>query len=335
MELIKIHNEYSINTEKYTQLKTGTIIKSKSQLRQMLCYPTIPAKTANNGTMQALQSIIDKFIRYESAGGYKIRITAIESPQIVKEIAETLIQSKQGINTRQSYGSNRKYLLDHIIHSRGTNPAYLTTRNIINKSTRFQGFYYEYCGMNYDKTYSNDEEIKELDEFIKEYAISDKQYLIEIMEILNNILYNTVFDSNNIFNWAGKRDITAEKVLYQDRNELDTETSIYIENNYFQPLIDKGVPAKVRTKIANINYMRDNKLSPKKYQWFYYTYKFTIKDPESFKIKKNNTEFHHNKAELTAKVLARLEREALHPQGENYHPQTARNFDEIMSRLKI
>ena len=332
IELIKISNEYSIDIEKYTKIKAGDIIKSKSELRKMICYPPIPAKTANNGTMQALQNIIDMFIRCENAGGYKIRITSIEPPQIVNEIAENRLQSNKTTNSRQNYTSNRKYLLDYIILSNGINPLFLTTRKIIENSTKFQDFYYEYCAINYDRNHASKEEVQELNEFINDYEISDKHYLVEIMEILNNILYNTVFDRDNIFNWAVNRSITAEKVLYQNGNELDEETSKFLEYSYFQPLIDKGVPAKARTRQANINYMKDTETPPKKHNWFYYTYKFT--KPKKFVLKIDSRELNHNQKELSGKVLAKLETEAVDPQGGNYHAQNASNFQEIMSRIR-
>jgi hypothetical protein len=82
MDLIKISNEHSINVEEYSKLRIGDIIKSQSQLRQMICYPTIPKDTANKTAIRELQKAIDLFICYENiSGSYKIRITSTEPPQ--------------------------------------------------------------------------------------------------------------------------------------------------------------------------------------------------------------------------------------------------------------
>ena len=273
------------------------------------------------------------FIHYESVGGNKIRITSIEPPQKVIEIAEKHLQSKKGRNSRQNYSNNRKYLLDYIINSYNSNVIYLPVRKIVDISTSFQSFYYEYCSINFSSGYSTKEEFENLGEFVNAYEIKDKYYLIDIMEMLNEILYNTVFNKKNIYSWASKRNLTVTKVLYQNNKELDNKTATRLENTYFMPIIKKGIPAKFRTKLANMNFIKENRISYYEHEWFYYVYKFTKN--ETIEIKTNAVEYNHNKTELSAKVLSKLESKAVDLPNANYHNKNAKNFQEIMKWLKI
>jgi len=194
----------------------------------------------------------------------------------------------------------------------------------------FQDFYYEYCSIKYDLYHSDEEERQNFDEFVREYGISDKEYLTNIMEILNDILYNTVFDRDNIQSWAKNHPITFEKVLFQGGNELDEETADFLFTSYIQPLINDNVPAKHRIKLANRNYMNDYDIPPHKHDFFYFINKFT--KTESFTVTANSEEVKHNKHELSNKVIEKLTSKAVDSHGGSYN---AVNFQEIMERIKI
>ena len=334
MNLIQISNQYSINLEKYAKIKAGDIIKSQSQLRQMLCYPEITPTKANSGTIKALQPIIDTFIKYEpiSGNGYKIRITATEPPQRIKEISENYLQSHKTKESRIFYRHNRKYLLDYITHSYTESPFYLTTYEIIQQSTIYQDFFYNFNDIRYDKHFPTTDESKKLDEFATEYVISDKEYLVTIMEALNNILYR-IFNGNNITSWADTQGITAERVLYRNNEEADENESKYLENYYLQPQRDKGVPAKSVIKLANKRYMKDYDIPLKEHKWFYYSYKFT--KPDTFNVKVDDRDFIHNQHELSNKALEALRATIFDTIDPINHAIDAKSFEEIISKIKI
>lgn len=250
------------------------------------------------------------------------------------------MKSKQTANSRQNYNCNRKPLLDYLIFSDEADPLYITTSRIVRASTKFQDFYYEYSAIDYDKNYASEEEMKELCEFADLYEISNIKCLVEIMEILNDILYNTVFDRANILNWASKQNLTVSRVLYQNGKELEEYEINFYETTYFQPLKDRGTPAKVRTKIANMNYAKDYKISPHNHEWFYYVYKFEKLEEQGksnktdrMKTQVTQKDFLHNKSELTEKVLTKLKSRVTDPSG-SYSPINASNFDEIMDRIR-
>jgi len=331
MNLIKISNEYSIIVEEYVKLFAGQEIKSKIELKRMILFPKITKDTA---TLRNLEKIIELFIEYVKVGsGHTIRITAVKPPQAVNEIVQSYLNAKKTTDSRQSYSCNRKHLLDSLIPPRENKPQYYTTSKIIRNSTVFQDFYYEYCGINYDQYHSSKEEVQELDDFIKDYEIPNKNCLVNTMEIMNEILYNTVFDKENIYNWAKKRPVTIEKVLFQSGSELDEETSEFLFSSYFQPLIDKRVSAKLQTRFANRNYMIENKIPYHKHKFFYFTFKFTKTD--SFAVKINHEELKHHKKEISGKVIEKLTSniKALH--GGSYYARNETHFNEIMNRIKI
>ena len=334
MNLVPISNKYSIDIEKYAKIKEGDVIKSQSQLRKMICYPEITIDEANNGTVKALQPILDKFIKYEkiSVNGHKIRIKSLKLPQEIKELAENYLKSTKTKESRIIYRHNRKYLLDNIIHSYNEVPAYLTTYQIIQHSTVYHDFFYEYHGIYYDRHFPTKEKSKELDEFVTEYAISDKECLIEVMETLSNILYR-IFKRDNIYSWAKKQDVEVNRVLYQSGNELDSDTSEYLETYYFQPLRDMGIPAKSITGLANKYYMEDYNLTIEDHKFFYYTYKFT--KPDTFKVKVDVKDFMQNQFELSDKALKALKVSFYGTISSSGHATSARNFDEIINKIKM
>jgi len=332
VDLIKISNEYSIDINKYERLKVGDIIKSQSQLRKYICYPTITPDKANSGTVKRLQAVIDKLISHTNAGGNKIQILFITPTYEAKEIVENHVKSIKTMDSRQIYRLNRNYILDYIISTCEYNPIYLTTLDIIKESVSFQPFFHDYCNIHYDSQHSTKAEVNKLNDFVKKYAITDSQYLTTIMEMLSNILYS-VFSSENIRSWANSYNVTYDRVLYQGGKELNEQDSDDLKNKYFQPLINKGVPAKSITKLANKNFMRENEVLPHLHKWFYFTHKFVTPDP--FIVNVNDDDFMQNKFEISEKVIARLQSTAIDPHGGSYHAKNKNNLNYIINKLKI
>jgi hypothetical protein len=333
MHLIPISNEYSINIASYEKLKIGDTIKSQSQLRRMICYPKITSSKSNSGTIKRLQPIIDKFISYARiSNSHKIQITSLRPPQEVKEIVETYLAAAKTNNSRQVCKHNREYILDYIINSYDDNPIYLTTYDIIKQSTAFDDFFYDYFDIHYDKSFSTKEEVSKLNCFAERHSIKDKQYLIDIMDMLGKILYY-VFNSNNIHSWAIDRNIEIERVLFQRNKELSEEEAAYLDTIYFKPLRDRNLPAKSITKKANINYMKDHNTEPNTHNWFYYIFKLT--KPPSFAADVNDNDFMQNKHELSTKVIEKLTSKAIDPIGGNYHKKNINNLKEILNKIMI
>jgi hypothetical protein len=331
MNLIQISSEYFIDIEKYSEIKIGDLINSQIQLKRKICYPEI---IKDSTTLKNLNPILDLFIKHEKVGsGNKIRITSIELPQKVIEIIENHLKLKTNRNSRQSYRCNRLYLLDCLMHSQESETVYFTKRQIINESTIYQEFYYDYCKINYDPEYSNAIELLKFKAFVEEYNINYEFYFVDTMNKFNNIFYNTIFDTENILNWGESRKLKPKQVLVQNMKELDEETSNDITVNYIQPLKDRGIPAKNIIRLANKNYAKAKNIQPKDHVLFHHAFKLT--KPESFIVDIDDEKLNHDKHEISKKAIEKLISKAVDSHGNNYHARNAHNFQEIIEKIKV
>lgn len=307
--LISIGNTYAIDVEKYNKLSVDDVFNSQSHLIREIIVPQITGKldTAQKGFKDF---ILKNCIAVKNQTGRKIVITSIQSIENVKQTSETLNNQKK----RQSYIANRKYLLDYVLFSNADNPIYLTTCEIVKKARIFQSFYYEFFDIHYDSDYSNDNEVRKLNAFASKHGL-DKYHLVDIMNNkLNDILYD-IFGKENIYKWANDKEITVDRVLYQDNAELNVIDTEYYEKNYFQPLRDRNVPAKSITRLANKKYIEDNKIDPDTHGYFYYTYKFVKQNENSVNDYKDLA---YHQTEINKKIIERLEKTVVNEHSNNY-----------------
>jgi len=189
---------------------------------------------------------------------------------------------------------------------------------------------YEYFDIHYDEYNSTKEEIAKLYDFIFRHGIADKDYLVKVMDMLSDSLYN-VFSKKNIEKWASLQGVKFEKVLFQKGSELSPAESQAIETQFFKPLKDKNVPAKSITKIANINYMKVNGITADKHKYFYYINKFTRQSDYTTNI--GYVLLTHNQVELSRKMIDKLKSNAVDPIGGNYHSKNKSNLEYIIKSI--
>ena len=322
MNLIKISNQYHIDIDKYEKISFGDILPSRNELLRKVCHPTIESVGT---TEKRLQDIIKRVIVYENAGGNKIRITSIEPVTQAKSIIESKLKAASAKASkaaktyapRQSYSINRNYLLDFIIFSNEEEIIYITSSEIIKSAGIFKGFYYDYCNIHYDKGYPTAEEIAKLQEFALTHWLTDK-YLVEIMEELSNKAYE-IFKKENIFSWAKRNGIQADRVLCKNGKELDDTESGVIHEQYIQPFINKGVPAKSIIRLANRKYIKDNNENPLYYRGFFYAYKFTKPENEKIYLKYTEENLIQHQKEINKKIIEYIRSKAIDSVGEDYH----------------
>lgn len=322
MDLIQLTHKYFIEIEEYEKLNIGEVLPNQRDLAKKICYPKIENWT---GTETRFLDEVKKLIKFDNISGNRIKIIYITPTNDIEKASNNFKENVKRIITKY----NRNYLLDYVIYFQKEydDILYITATEIVRESGIFNKFYYEYSDLRYDNYTATEEERNKKNDFALSHNI-DKDYLVDIMDRLNEIVYK-IFKRDNIFSWTKERALTAERVLYQNYTELDERETRHIEEKYYSPYKDN--PAKSRTKLANQKYIKENNLSAKEHNWFYYIYKFTKNDIFLNKVK--YVDLIHHQMELNKKIIELLEKSI--NSKSDYHKKYNNDFKYIIENIRL